>query len=338
MTNTTVSIEKKRSGRIFRKVLVGLLVVVAVYVGACLFLGPVVYREFYGLTQFGAAFPDRGDGFVPQGVTKTESGETLVCGYMNGKGASRLYVYSADGKETRIDLETQDGAPYTGHAGGITAAGAYVYISNAHKLFVLKAADVLNAPDGAALAFVGHVDVPVNASYCSSSDSMLYVGEFHDDGYETDEAHKVETASGTYQAMTFGYKLDPTGEFGLLQPAAPTVAYATPDSAQGFAVLPDGRVAVSCSHGFRDSHLYLYDGSGEPDGTFKPGDDGLTVPMVILDETRLRRDLKMPHMSEDLDWRDGRLMMGFEAGALKFGAGLLPLSVRRVALLDLSTR
>ena len=51
---------------------------------------------------------------MPQGVTKTESGETLICGYMNSKGASRLYVYTPDGKETRIQPETTIHGPGTG--------------------------------------------------------------------------------------------------------------------------------------------------------------------------------------------------------------------------------
>lgn len=328
---------EKRSGRFLKRALIALVALVAVYVALCLFLGQLLYPAFYRSASFGQAFADRGAGFVPQGVTQTASGETLVCGYMNGKGASRLYVYAPDGQQKTILLQTETGEAYTGHAGGVTAAGDWVYISNAHKLFVLPLSDVLEAADGGTLAFRGHADVPVNASYCSSADGMLYVGEYHDVGYETDAGHSVATAGGTYQALTFGYKLDPNGEFGLARPAAPVVAYATPDSAQGFAVLPDGRVAVSCSHGFRDSHLYLYDGKAEPDGTFFLTAENSSVPLIILDETRLRQDLKMPRMSEDLDYRDGALMLGFESGALKFGAGLLPLSVRRIAVIEADT-
>ena len=334
---------EKRSGRILKRVLIALVALVAVYVALCLFLGQLLYPAFYHSASFGQAFADRGAGFVPQGVTKTVSGETLVCGYMNGKGASRLYVYAPDGQQKTILLQTETGEAYTGHAGGVTAAGDWIYISNAHKLFVLPLSDMLAAPDGGTLAFLGHVDVPVNASYCSSTDGMLYVGEYHDVGYETDERHRTETGTGVYQALTLGYRLDQNGAFGLAEPALPVIVYATPDAAQGFAVLPDGRVAVSCSHGFRTSHLFVYD-VGDPEGSIDlseeldgaaPGEG--TLPLVLLDGARLRLDLEMPRMSEDMDVRDGRLLIGFEAGAKKFGAGLLPLSVRRIAVIEADT-
>jgi hypothetical protein len=35
-------------------------------------------------------------------------------------------------------------------------------------------------------------------------------------------------------------------------------------------------------------------------------------------------------MSEDIEYRDGEIYIGFEAGAKKYGAGLLPFSVRSV--------
>ena len=38
----------------------------------------------------------------------------------------------------------------------------------------------------------------------------------------------------------------------------------------------------------------------------------------------------MPHMSEDIEFRGTRLMVGFEAGARKYGSGLLPFSVGSV--------
>ena len=36
--------------------------------------------------------------------------------------------------------------------------------------------------------------------------------------------------------------------------------------------------------------------------------------------------LKMPHMSEDIEYRNGSLYIAFESAARKYGAGLLPFS------------
>lgn len=306
-------------------VLLALLVVSALLAGYCVFafaLGAVFYPEFYEAKEEVCAISDLWGGFIPQGVTILGD-KTIICGYMTGDEPSRLYV--SDGKTAlRIDLQREDGSVYGGHAGGITANGDYLYISNASKIFVLRASDVLSAGDGDTVAFIGRFEVPCRSSYCSSDGEYLYVGEYHADGYETDESHLVNTADGAYQALTFAYKFTENGEFGV--ETEPCRAYATPDKAQGFAVNAD-KAHVSCSAGLEDSMLHVYSVKGEPDGEI------LGLPLYILDSKRETQEMKMPHMSEDLEFRSGWLYTGFEAGALKFGGGLLPNSVSSIVRL-----
>ena len=284
-----------------------------------------IYRDFFSAAGFENRLPGSAEGFVPQGVTATGDGAVrIVCGYMNNDHPSRVYVLRGADNKIRVDLFSEDGTPYTGHAGGITAAGEYVYISNAHKLFVLRLADLLGADDKAKLSFIGHIEVPVNASYCSSDGKMIYVGEFHAEGYDTDESHRTVTADGTYQAWTVGYRLDPEAPLGVAESYRPAVTYAMRDDVQGFAVLPDGRVALSCSHGYSSSHLFLY----KPEAVKKKS---AKSRIVILDSTCLESEMKMPRMSEDLEYRENRLLMSFESGAMKFGAGLIPGTTKRLA-------
>ena len=278
-------------------------------------------------------------------MTRT-SGDDLcmICGYMTDGSPSRIYRIGLDASFTEIRLEREDGSVYSGHAGGMTAFGKYVYISNASKIFVLDAAAVASAQDGDTLRFIGSFEVPCRASFCSSDGAYLYVGEYHADGYETAEDHRVETADGEYQAMVFGYRLDSEGEFGIADTSAPEVAYAVPDIVQGFAVADDGTAALSCSAGLNDSHLLLFDTGGEPDGSFAlaasaapdAGTSGAPsgIPLYILDSRRACGSLKMPHMSEDLEFTNGAFRTLFEAGALKFGAGFIPTSVKHVVSLD----
>ena len=327
------SAEKKRMkpGKVLGRVVLSVLLLAVLYLAVYLFGGPVFYAKFYKNAEKGVWIPGYEEGFVPQGVTALEgSFETLICGYMEGEENSRIYRVNVDGQVTQIRLLREDGSPYTGHAGGFTIVGKYIYISNAQKIFVLDKEEVLNAWGVADIAFIGHFDVPCRASFCSSDGEMLYVGEYHKKGYETEESHKVDSADGVYQAMTFAYRLSYDGEFGIEDTTRPAAAYATCDIVQGFAMLPDGTAALSCSAGFASSHLRFYDAGGEADSVFPF--NGKAIPLYVLDCRRATRTVRMPRMSEDLEFRNGRLYIGFEGGAKKFGARMLPFSMRNVML------
>ncbi|MBR0081612.1 MAG: hypothetical protein IJP98_02600 [Clostridia bacterium] len=322
--------------KVFAGIAIGLAAVIALYTLFCLIAPPFVYPDFFRQAEAVQTIPGLWGGFVPQGVTKTASGSVLVCGYMQQDAPSRIYRLDPDGSVSELLLRRENGDEYGGHAGGLTAAGDYVYISNASKIFVLDAASVEAAQDGDTLTFLGHFEVPCRSSFCSSDGTMLYVGEYHAPGYDTEDSHRVETADGTaFQAIVFAYRLDPQGEWGVAEATVPAAAYAFCDKVQGFAVTADGRAYLSCSSGLADSKLHCY-AVGTPDRTFSTGD--AEIPLTVLDETRRIDTLTMPHMSEDLEADGDRLLMGFEAGALKFGAGLLPFSVRSVMALTLESK
>ena len=319
----------KKAGKILGILAIVLLLAAIGYLGVYFLGDKVFYRAFYQDAETGAQIPGYEDGFVPQGVTVVEgSEETLICGYMNGEGNSRIYRVAADGTVTRILLLKEDGSMYSGHAGGFSAAGKYIYISNAQKIFVLDAEEVLKAKDGAEVAFKGRFDVPCRSSFCSTDGKMLYVGEYHTKGYETEESHKVDTADGIYQALVFAYRLSDQGEFGIEDTANPAAAYAICDIVQGFAVLPDGTAVASCSAGFASAHLRFYRTDGSADSVFPY--NGRALPLYVLDSRRATRTVTLPRMSEDLEWRNGKLYIGFEGGAKKFGARLLLFSMKNV--------
>ena len=323
--------QKKRRAK--RRALTALIIVVAIialYAGFWFISTPVFYGDFAkNATKLGL-IPDLIiDGFTPQGMTAVEGGDTyMICGYMSGKENSRIYRYGADGKAVKILLEYEDGDVYSGHAGGFTASGEYVYISNASKIFVLKLSDVMNAKDGDTVRFIGRFEVPCRASFCSSDGDCLYVGEYHANGYETAADHVIETASGTHAAMVFGYALSDGGEFGIADTKTPAVAYSVGDFVQGCAVAAGKTAYLSCSHGLSTSELKSYDVSGEADSVFNY--DGVNIPLYLLDKNRSLATLKMPHMSEDIEYRGGALYIVFESAARKYGAGLLPFSTFNV--------
>ena len=302
-------------------ILAGLILLYALF---CLIAPRFVYPGFYRYAERVAVIPDLWSEFIPQGVTTASDGTTLICGYMPGDEASRIYRLGKN--PVRIFLERENGEVYDGHAGGMTAAGRFVYISNASKIFVLNEEDVLNAKDGDVLRFVGHFEVPCRASFCSSSEGMLYVGDFYADGYDTEASHVRMTADGEHRAMVFGYPLSEEEPFGVSE--IPREAYSVPEKVQGFAVTPGGSVVLSCSYGLADSELKLYRSDGGPDGVFSH--DGEDLPLYVLDSARARETVRIPHMSEDIEYRDGGLLIAFEAGAKKYGGGILPFSIRSV--------
>lgn len=296
--------------------------------------GMVFYPDFYGKSEKISDIPGLDEGFVLQGSTYLKNENVyLMCGYFDDDTPSRIYAVYED-KTVTIPLLREDGSDYTWHAGGITCAGDYVYISNAEKFFIMNKKDILSAKDGGKVKFTGSVDVPCRSSFCSCDGNYIYVGEYHADGYETDESHKVKTKDGEYQAMVFAYKVNKSGQLVSRENPAPDFAFAICDEVQGFAVTSEGKAVVSCSAGFLNSEMPVYDYSdGKPDGMFKlPSGE---IPMYILDSARLEYTLSLPRMSEDIEYVNGKILIGFESASKKFGLGLLPFSVSYISLLTL---
>ena len=310
-----------KAGLVILIILAGLILLYALF---CLIAPRFVYPGFIPYAEKEAAIPDLMSGFIPQGVTETENGTVLLCGYMPGDQASRIVRLGK--KPVRILLERENGEVYDGHAGGMTAAGDFIYISNASKIFVLRTEDVMNAGDGETVRFIHHFEVPCRASFCSSSGGMLYVGDFYAEGYETEESHVMATADGEHRAMVFGYPLNMLESFGVRE--VPVCAFSVCGKVQGFAVTDKGTAVLSCSWGLADSELKLYRFIGKSDGVFSV--DGHETALYILDSRREIETVRAPHMSEDIEFRDGGLLVAFEAGAKKYGAGVLPFSLRAV--------
>jgi hypothetical protein len=318
--------------RILAVLAIIILVILIVY-GFAMILGrQILYPDFIRIAEKGVGIPALSEGFTPQGVSYLDvEGCTLICGYYPGNEASRIFMVYNDGHVKEIPLRRENRDVYTGHAGGLTAAGEYVYVSNASKLFVLRIKDLLDADDGEYVSFIGYVPVPCRASFCGSDGEYVYVGDYHADGYETDESHRIQTVDGEYQAMVFAFKLNSGMEFGVEM--QPSKAFAVRDFVQGFSVT--GNTAVmSCSHSFSASNLYTYD-IGKQDGTFTQ--DCKEIPLYILDSRKQTGRLKMPHMSEDIEIRGDSVLIGFESSAKKMLSGFVPCSIRNVMIVPLGS-
>ena len=264
-----------------------IVAVILIYILICSSTG-IFYNRFMKNAEKIARIPGLGDGFIPQGFCYSDAlGAWLSCGYFDD-APSRIYVIGTDGKLIKsLALRRENGDDYTGHAGGISASGEHVWISN-----------------------------------------YFWIGEYHSgEKYKTrDENHKTTPDGSEYGALIYGYARDDSMPYGT-DPEKPVIALSVRDIVQGFCVTASGKYVLSTSAGLASSHLYIYDCTGvTPTDSVSYG--GRDIPLYYLDSNTLTDTVTLPHMSEDLDYHDGKVCIAFEAGARKYGSGLLPFSLR----------
>ena len=305
-----------------------IVAVILIYILICSSTG-IFYNRFMKNAEKIARIPGLGDGFIPQGFCYSDAlGAWLSCGYFDD-APSRIYVIGTDGKLIKsLALRRENGDDYTGHAGGISASGEHVWISNQKKAFHLTATAISEAADGSAVSFDGYFGVNVNASFAFADENYFWIGEYHSgEKYKTrDENHKTTPDGSEYGALIYGYARDDSMPYGT-DPEKPVIALSVRDIVQGFCVTASGKYVLSTSAGLASSHLYIYDCTGvTPTDSVSYG--GRDIPLYYLDSNTLTDTVTLPHMSEDLDYHDGKVCIAFEAGARKYGSGLLPFSLR----------
>lgn len=291
---------------------------------------PLFYSEFMSNSEKLINIPGLSSGFIPQGICYCEKlNAYLCCGYYKNS-PSMIYVIDNDGNVKSLYLEKENGDSYTGHAGGISTTNEHVYISNQKKAFHIPLDAIENALDGDTVAFDGHFDVGVNASFTFANEEFFFIGEYaNGDSYKTrDENHLVTADGSNHNAIIYGYKIDLSFPYGV-DTTKPVIALSVRDIVQGFCVTTSGKYVLSTSAGLSNSHFYIYDCSNVTTSDYITY-DGNDIPLYYLDSTTLVDTVVLPHMSEDLDYHDGMVCVGFEAGAIKYGAGLLPFSLKSV--------
>ena len=283
----------------------------------------IVYNEYYKMESNVCQNPGLDDGFVCQGVAASEkNGKILVCGYMDDKSNSRVYVVDVQTNTYYyVNLTKNNGELYNGHAGGIATSGDYVYIANASKLFTFSLTSLLEASNGDYVDIGSGVPVNNAASYVYCDEKYIYVGEFHhtQDGYLKE--HALDGGDGIVNGIVSRYThraIRSYAEYGNENVPTPDVIYAVRDRVQGICFTPDGKIVLSTSYGrFNSSYFYVYN---QADCT----DTGETldgVPVYTLGE--YTNEIMAPTMSEDLDWYDGKVITLYESASNKYFFGKL---------------
>lgn len=267
------------------------------------------------------------ESFVIQGIDYSETlNWTFVTGYIspdnNIAKHSMIFVIDMSQKDSvsgnygklikEIFLENESGAVYTGHAGGLAVSENNLWISNSKKLFYISLDTIVNAKSSSVIRFAGSVAVPVNSSYCTFADGILWVGEFEyaSGNYNTDSTHH-NSSNSKLTAWTVGYILNESGAAGYDATTGLKLesGVATPDyvlwhieKIQGMTIAGN-KVVLSQSYGrTNNSTIYIYKNevygrnAADSDGTVTI--NGKSVPYWLLDSAT--QTVSAPSMTEDI--------------------------------------
>ncbi len=314
---------------IFSSVMLGLGVILGSAIGY--FRLPVL--SYYRASEKAFVIPEINSGYIAQGLCYDEQSESFILsGYMNDKSPSPLYSVSKDGEFIKkITLLKPNGKDYKGHGGGVACHGEYIYLTGGSDkcIYVYSLTEFLSAKDGDKLECKGEIPLVatndqndyVGSAFVTACDNRLIVGEFYRAGnYPTPESHKLTTSAGDYnQALAVEFEFDGEQPFGVNP--NPTKAYSLPDKVQGLTIY-DNKIYLSTSWGLSFSHILEYDQAKlerQEDITLL----GKSLPLYALDSQSLVNDYKIPPMSEEIVFVDGKLYVNCESASDKYIFGKL---------------
>lgn len=313
-----------------RKALKVILIILGCLVGLVLLLllGIRAYFRlpvsgYYRHSEKAFVIPGLSDGMIHQGLAYDGENDTfLITGYRTDGNASQVSVVSkTDGKEVkRLNLANEDGSAFTGHVGGITVYGDYIYVADEEGLAVFRRADVAAAADGGSVSAIGlfgtsTADDSLHVAFTHVEGDMIYVGEFYREAnYPTPDSHKYTTAAGDKNtALILAYKLDGAAPLGISDQIER--AYSIPGLVQGMCFDADGEIYLSQSYAVAFSHITRYDASKEEGRITVLGQ---TVPLYVLDSSTQTGDMELAPMSEEIVIVDGKLYTMCESATNKY--------------------
>ncbi len=278
---------------------------------------------YYKNSEKSFVIPGLSDGMIHQGLAyDSENGTFLITGYRTDGGASQVSVVSkADGKEVkRLNLANEDGSAFTGHVGGITVYGDFVYVADEEGLVAFHKADVAAASNGDSVKSVGlfktsTADDSLHVAFTHVEGDTIYVGEFYrEENYPTPDSHKYKTAAGDNNtALILAYKLDGAPPLGIADKIER--AYSIPALVQGMCFDANGKIYLSTSYAVSFSHITGYNAE-KKEGTITVL--GQTVPLYVLDSSTQTVDIELAPMSEEIVIVDGKLYTMCESATNKY--------------------
>ena len=150
--------KKKSPGRIVLTVVCVIVGVVLLILLAARLYFRIPVHEYYANSEKTFVIPGLSDGMIVQGLAYDSGFDWFyVTGYRSDGKASQVGIVSKQsGNEVkRLSLADKDGSAYTGHVGGITVSGSYVYVAGSKGLVVYSRDAFEKANDGDSVKSLG---------------------------------------------------------------------------------------------------------------------------------------------------------------------------------------
>jgi len=314
--------------KIIRNSIIGVLIFLIVFFTGVRLYFRLPVSDYYKASDKGYKIPGLSDGFIPQGLDYSETDNMFfITGYMKDGSSSPVYIVDKAKKKhiATVFLATEDGYPFSGHAGGLSVHGDYVYVADDYGLLVFLKADFMKAEKkGTTVRSIGAISTEtangdkVHVSCTGVDGDMLIVGEFfRDPEYPTLPSHKITTSSGdnnTALAIAYRFSDSKDAVFGL--DPAPCAAYSLPEQVQGIA-FKDSKMYLSTSWGVSKSNIYGYDlQKAESDTKYVFG--GVKLPLYELDSDSMVFHGEIAPMSEEIIFIDGEMYTMCESASNKY--------------------
>lgn len=304
-----------------KKLFIILTIVLALLASAVLiYYFGASYPEYDKTKQIEFSIPGLSEKFVPQGFDYDEESDTyLISGYMADKTASRIYRVKGD-KTNLGYVNLKDGETlHKGHMGGITSFGDNVWIASSGKVYRASKTLILSSENETTINAIDKFDPKNNSSFITAFNGKLWVGEFYRSGnYETDESHYLKVDDKvTNKALAFSFEIDESAQYGIAS-LTPTMALSLPNQIQGINFTNDGKVITSTSYSIPDSHIIVYKDVFTSDYLTQMTVDGNVLPVYVLKNENLLRDVSAPAMSEEIVVKNDRIYILYESACSKY--------------------
>lgn len=296
------------------------------------------YKTFNSLADPSYLIPALNQYFVPQGMDVWDDmGWLMISGYFTESTYSSCSVLLAIDMKTgeyvgEYYLKNADGSNHTSHAGGVAITSKNLFISNGGKLYRIPLESIKAANGMGDIKIVDEIKVPVRASFCNYSGGILWVGDFYESkSYKTDEFRHMKNRDGAmYYAWCVGYKLTdeaeneiaPSSNLSSFEYATPDIILSIREKVQGFTVVSDKYIALSCSYGRSNaSYIHLYNNILDTEAHSYYTLNGKDIPLWYLDSKTGCKSYKCMPMSEGIASYSGKLFILYESGADKYRNG-----------------
>jgi len=259
--------------------------------------------EFYLAAERGGELPDLDAGFVPGGYCTVPDG-LLVSGYMRDSGQARVYLIREGGEVNYTELLDDNLAPFISRASDIEFFDGYMYLTGPEGLYMYYYEDVR---DGLAETdYYGIIETYVTPEWCAIYDGNLYVGSR--DGDSAPSWQRIYGSRGDFTELITVFRLDENVKFGIW--TRPVCAISSPSGVTGAYVSYKGFTFTSYSGEYGSSLLFYCFSTEESSNITLVSDERTrTVPLYFLDEAKLRGEIALPPMVEDVVLVDGRLSL-----------------------------